>query len=641
MTFRYIFALALVACVVVASYFTVSKTVESEQGSVTEINVSGMQRSLTQSAVIYSLRLIGASDSAERELFRKELQEITHRMEVSHKGLVHGNPDMNLPGNPSPQVKAIYFGTLSSLDAQLKDFIREIRTLAQEPDDKLDWNNPHLNNIFTVLTPKLVESLNAVVNQYQKECEDGHARLLKIEAGVSGVTLLVLFLVAMFIFRPMVRRVKRDKHELVRSDTRTRAIIENASDGIITVGRDGSIESFNKAAENIFGYSFDEVKGNNINMLMHEPHHQKFENFMDDYLSGVKTENKAPSFSEVDGKRKNGVTFPMEISLSEARFEDQRTFTVIVRDMTGRKQALERLRNISQAVEQDPGIVMITDIKGNIEYVNKKFCQLTGYTEEEVIGKNPRFLKSGQKKPEEYQSLWNTIASGDEWYGEFYNRKKTGEFYWEHAVISPIRDTKGDIAHYVAKKEDIATLEKHAVQLGQLADHDPLTKLFNRKRFSEELKISLAEARRYGTQCSLVCIDLDDFKRINDTLGHRKGDDILVRFAKLLKARTRETDVLARLGSDEFAVILSHVQVNHSISISEQFIKCLQDVIRSEKEQFQGVTVTASIGIVSYPEHGDDVETLLTYANKAMCMASEEGGNRVRVYTNSQNPRGI
>ena len=124
-------------------------------------------------------------------------------------------------------------------------------------------------------------------------------------------------------------------------------------------------------------------------------------------------------------------------------------------EVAERRQKEERLRKFSHAIEQSPSSIIITDVKGNIEYANPKFMQLTGYTPEEIIGENPRFLKSGKTPPEEYKQLWTTITSGGEWRGEFYNKKKTGEFYWESASISPIKNQEGVITHFVAIKEDV------------------------------------------------------------------------------------------------------------------------------------------------------------------------------------------
>jgi diguanylate cyclase (GGDEF)-like protein len=232
--------------------------------------------------------------------------------------------------------------------------------------------------------------------------------------------------------------------------------------------------------------------------------------------------------------------------------------------------------------------------------------------------------------PEEYKGLWDAIKSGNEWRGVFYNKKKSGEFYWERALISPIKSTQNGITHFLAIKEDISEQKRFESQLEYMANHDSLTNLFNRRRFLEELKSRLAETRRFGTPGALVFLDMDNFKYVNDTLGHHKGDELLMKFASLLRDRMRETDVLARLGGDEFAIILPRTGREQALLISEHFMKYVRDSVGPDLGDTCRVTI--SIGIALFPEHGSDAETLLMYADMAMYRAKEEGRNRVCLY---------
>jgi len=168
-------------------------------------------------------------------------------------------------------------------------------------------------------------------------------------------------------------------------------------------------------------------------------------------------------------KRANaGETFPAEVLLSAMELDGKPVLQAVVRDITERKQMEEKLRQLSRAVEQSPASIVITDHAGNIEYVNPKFIQVTGYILAEVLGKNPRILKSGEMSPEGYGMLWQTITTGKEWRGEFHNKKKNGELYWESASISPIRDLAGRVTHYVAVKEDITARKQNEAERDQL-----------------------------------------------------------------------------------------------------------------------------------------------------------------------------
>jgi diguanylate cyclase (GGDEF)-like protein/PAS domain S-box-containing protein len=298
------------------------------------------------------------------------------------------------------------------------------------------------------------------------------------------------------------------------------------------------------------------------------------------------------------------------------------------------KESEEQLYKLWQGMEQSTNAVIFTDTKGNIEYVNPKFTKITGYTMSEVLGQNPRILKSGAKTPKEYKCLWETITSGNEWRGEFCNRKKNGELYWAYVTISAIKNTKGHTTHFLAIKEDITERKKFETHLEYLIDYDSLTNLYNRRRFNKELKNWIELARRYNTNGSLLFLDLDNFKYVNDTYGHRAGDELLINFAELLKRRVRKTDIIARIGGDEFAIILPYTNGDKAQAVAKQILELARKEIFIGKTHQQCITV--SIGITLFPEHGEDPEMLLTYADMAMYHAKRTGRNRICIYTQNQ-----
>jgi len=299
-----------------------------------------------------------------------------------------------------------------------------------------------------------------------------------------------------------------------------------------------------------------------------------------------------------------------------------------------RRFATEQLRMLSCAVEQNPCSIIITDTRGNIEYVNHKFTKLTGYIPEEVLGQNPRILNSGKTPPEEYKRMWNTITSGSEWHGEFQNKKKNGELYWVHATLSPIKDANGIVTHFLAVIEDINERKHLETKLADMADRDPLTNLFNRRRFEEELEGWLAQAKRYTTHGALLFIDLDNFKHINDTFGHYTGDKLLKTVANTLQKRLRYTDTLARWGGDEFAIILQHTNIGQAQLIARETLDLMKYNTEGKDGECPGIT--ASIGIALFPEHSTSMETLIASADLAMYHAKEQGRNRVCVYSHDQ-----
>lgn len=266
-------------------------------------------------------------------------------------------------------------------------------------------------------------------------------------------------------FNSMLKRLS-DREELLRvalenlgdREARISSIVNTTVEGIITISEKGIIESFNPAAEHIFGYKAAEAIGCNISMLMPEPHRSEHDGHIQAYVRDSRSK-AIGTVLEVMGVRKDGTTFPVELSVSEANPGNRRFFTGVLRDITERKKAEEELQKLYRAVEYSSAVVIITDIKGSIEYINPKFTQVTGYERFEAIGKTPAILKSDETPVETYEQLWATITSGEEWQGIFHNRKKNGEFYWASASISPLKDTRGFITHFVGIQEDITAIK--------------------------------------------------------------------------------------------------------------------------------------------------------------------------------------
>jgi diguanylate cyclase (GGDEF)-like protein/PAS domain S-box-containing protein len=279
------------------------------------------------------------------------------------------------------------------------------------------------------------------------------------------------------------------------------------------------------------------------------------------------------------------------------------------------KQDEEELRKLTRAVEHSPSSTLITNAKGVIEYVNPKFTQITGYTADEAIGRTPRILKSGETPTAIYADLWRTIRAGGEWRGEFRNRKKNGDLYWESASISPVTNADNEITHFVAMQEDITERKEQAAALEFQALHDALTGLPNRSLLYDRLRQAIHNARRRNESFALLMMDLDRFKEVNDTLGHLNGDRMLQQVAQRLAHTLRESDTVARLGGDEFAMLLSN---DAGVEVAEKLAQALTPSFDIEG---QPVDANASIGIVHFPEHGDDVDTLLQRADVAMYMA--------------------
>lgn len=281
------------------------------------------------------------------------------------------------------------------------------------------------------------------------------------------------------------------------------------------------------------------------------------------------------------------------------------------------------------SVDQGPSAVLITDNLGNIQYVNQAFSELTGYRAVEVIGKKPNMLKSGVFPEERYRELWTTISAGLVWEGEIYNRRKDGSEYWVEQRISPIYDLKGKITHFVGIQVD--TTERHDLfeELNHIARHDRLTGLMNRYLLESKFVDDINVALRYDRNLSVLLIDIDYFKDVNDRYGHQAGDTTLVKVSQLLSSICREADYASRYGGEEFIVVLPETDIQDALLLAERARVGIFDkpITISESVTFN---VSVSIGVSTIREHGETMENLIAYADKAMYEAKRDGRNNVK-----------
>jgi diguanylate cyclase (GGDEF)-like protein/PAS domain S-box-containing protein len=303
----------------------------------------------------------------------------------------------------------------------------------------------------------------------------------------------------------------------------------------------------------------------------------------------------------------------------------------IVQDITERRQQEERLRLSASVFENTSEGVMITNARGDIVDVNRAFSEIAGYTRDEVIGQNPRVLKSGRHDTGFYRDMWHSLIDTGRWRGEIWNRRKDGSLYPEWLNISRVSNSKGELTHYVGVFTDITGIKQSQAQLAHLAHHDPLTDLPNRLLLNERLTHALARADRHKTLVAVIFFDLDNFKNINDSFGHPVGDQLLQQVADRLVDIVRTDDTVARIGGDEFVLLLEDLEKPEDAVIAADK---LQSVFLTPFElKDHVVRVTSSVGICLYPQDGRNAAVLLRNADAAMYRAKEEGRDTYRFYT--------
>ena len=287
----------------------------------------------------------------------------------------------------------------------------------------------------------------------------------------------------------------------------------------------------------------------------------------------------------------------------------------------------EEIHKLSLAIEQSPSSVLICDSQWRIQYANSKFMQLTGHQISDIVGLHPGTLTRDTLSQRENQQLWQNIRlqvqRAGVWQGEVHSSRRSGERFWEQVVVTPIKDNHGEPTHYLILGEDISIRKRYEQQLLRQANYDILTGLPNRMLALDRLKLALAQARRESQQVGVMFLDLDNFKHINDTMGHDAGDNLLIEASRRISSCLRGTSTVARLGGDEFLVILPGLK---SPDTAEQVAeRILQTFIPPYHLDGQEVFVSTSIGIAIYPEDSDNSSTLLQHADAAMYQAKSKG----------------
>ncbi len=297
------------------------------------------------------------------------------------------------------------------------------------------------------------------------------------------------------------------------------------------------------------------------------------------------------------------------------------------------KTDLARLRLLASAFEFTHEAIMIADADNNIVAVNPAFIQMTGYAASEVIGRNPRLLASGRTPCETYTAMWQALASDGFWQGEIWDRSADGSIYPKWMTISAARDHAGCTQNYICGFTDITERQTAADQIFFLAHHDALTGLVNRSTLEAQMQNAFASAQRSARQVAILLIDMDNFKHVNDSLGHHVGDQLLIEIAKRLKECVRASDIVARLGGDEFVVIVQDIE--NSMSISAITSKVQRSLAETYYIDPHTLYSSASIGVSLFPNDAEDAETLIRNADSAMYHAKAEGRNTFRFFAAS------
>ncbi|HQE67140.1 MAG TPA: EAL domain-containing protein, partial [Bacillota bacterium] len=426
-----------------------------------------------------------------------------------------------------------------------------------------------------------------------------------------------------------VHEKKEMEHMINMQESYFLSLYENSPEAIAVLDNEFKIISINKSFEKVFQYNIKEIKHQNItDVLCDEKFYDESEYFKNCIAKG--------EFVREDTlrKRKDGTLVNVSLLGYPITLKgEQIGVYVIYTDLSNVKEIESKKRLFSEIFRNNTVGVVITDIDGKIQWINNAFTEITGFTENEVNGKKPSILKSGIQDQEYYSNMWNSILKTGKWQGEVFNKRKDGELYQISLNIFAIRDNKGIIEHLVGMLSDITDAKQKEIKIEALTNKDSLTDLFSRDYFVNKLNNEISRRiknKDLDRKLAIIFLDIDDFKEINDTLGHTVGDIILKEFAKRLKSSIRENDIAARFGGDEFIIMLLLAKENYEILHIANRI--LEEISKPFVLDSIELHITASLGIAKYPDDGSDSTVLIRNADIAMYRSKENKNRKITMF---------
>lgn len=461
---------------------------------------------------------------------------------------------------------------------------------------------------------------------------------LTIKNGISQSTLLKILLtiaVIILLFVFWVFRLKQSGQVLARNESKLRSIV-NASPipHMLSDGK-GRIQYVNKAFVDSFGYNLEDLPSLKVWLEKAYPdpiYRQRSKLAWDTFVAQAEQHSLPYRGEAVEVKVMTHQQQAKQVIISSTAINDGQAdvFITIFYDISERKLAEEKLKLSGRVFNQAHEGILITKPDGRIVDVNPAFCDITGYSREEVINQQPSILKSGKHPESFYREIWQSLIEKGYWQGEIWNRRKNGELLAELLTISTLMDDQGDTLHYLGLFSDITEIKAQQQALEMMAHYDMLTQLPNRTLFADRFQQAISHSIRQHSLLGVIFLDLDGFKPINDNYGHEIGDQVLIEVAQRIKACIRLDDTASRLGGDEFAILLNDISsVEHCERLVSRLLRTIQLPYRIDGDIIQ---LGASMGVTLFPLDESDADTLLRHADQAMYQSKQTGRNRYSIF---------
>lgn len=520
--------------------------------------------------------------------------------------------------------------SLPRFPSEFDRFVPEAGHVHRDPDQQARYGG----RTWSVAVTPLFDATGAEVGDLLVMFDDSllRAASARFVGFLLAVATLVLAVTLWFVYRILRRTddgIRAGKAALELSEERLRLAINGVNDGIFDWDLLANTIYFSPKWKAMIGYADQELANglDSFERHLHPDDRFRVLDAIQDYLAG-----KSPTYEvQFRFRHKDGSWRLVQARGEALRDEYGRALRLVGfhTDITERRQA-ENLRLVSSIFAASHEAIMITDAENRIIDVNQAFTEVTGYGREEARGRNPKMLSSGQEPAEFFKDMWRALVDRGGWRGEVWNRRKSGEPYPALLSITAVKADDGEVSHYVAVLADISHIKERERDLARGAYYDPLTGLPNRRLLADRLHQAIAQAHRSGDRVAVAYLDLDGFKTVNDSHGHLAGDSLLKEIARRLEVSVREGDTVARVGGDEFVLVLRFpLDSRDRGGLLSRLLEAIAAPVHLDR---QTVTVTCSIGVAVFPADAADAEGLLRLADEAMYAAKQSGKNRFQFH---------
>lgn len=416
---------------------------------------------------------------------------------------------------------------------------------------------------------------------------------------------------------------KEEQEEILREQA---VIFDSIQDSIMLHDLEGKFLYLNENAWKTRGYTYEEMMG----MTIKDVNAPETEKGDPQKLKAAAEKMKTDGYVRIQAKHlcKNGDRIDVEVYAKLITYHGQPCILKSIRDITKQVQAQMEIKKLSIAMEQIDDSVMITDTGGVITYVNKAFCDHTEYLKEELLGSTPKLFKSYQHDNAFYENLWKTILKGKVYRRTLVNKKKNGDIFYEDKTITPLKDDKEKIVGFVSTGKDVTKEMLMRQEIEHIAMIDQLTGIYNRHKFEQMLVLEVERSRRFGQQLSLILIDIDHFKSVNDTYGHDIGDEVIICLVKIIQENIRKLDIFARWGGEEFLILSPDTDLDKVQALAEKLRLAVE---KADFPKVSHITISQGVGMF---EKEDTFDAVFKRVDQGLYYAKEHGRNQVGVVKN-------